>query len=106
MDPDKFADLSLLGGARRVAREEGSRTALPMWIEFMREALAGAPDHVLAKPPGLVTVRISPETGTLASSGELGAIFETFRVGHVPELAQDAAESPYEQPEEEEEILF
>ena len=88
------------------AREEGSRTALPMWIEFMREALAGIPDHILSKPPGLVTVRISPETGTLASSGEYGAIFETFRVGHVPEIAQDAAESPYEQPEEEEEILF
>jgi penicillin-binding protein 1A len=88
------------------AREEGSRTALPMWIDFMREAMAGVPDHVLPKPPGLVTARISPESGELARPGEYGAIFETFRVGHVPELAQDTTESPYERDEEEEEILF
>jgi penicillin-binding protein 1A len=88
------------------AREEGSRTALPMWIEFMREALAGVPDHALPKPPGLVTARISPESGELARPGENGAIFETFRVGHVPELAQGTTESPYEQEQEEEEILF
>jgi penicillin-binding protein 1A len=88
------------------AREEGSRTALPMWIAFMREALDGAPDRTLPKPPGLVTARISPESGELARPGEYGAIFETFRVGHVPELAQDTTESPYEQDKEEEEILF
>jgi penicillin-binding protein 1A len=88
------------------AREEGSRTALPMWIGFMREAMDGVPDHTLPKPPGLVTARISPESGELARPGEYGAIFETFRVGHVPELAQDTTESPYEQDEEEEEILF
>jgi penicillin-binding protein 1A len=88
------------------AREEGSRTALPMWIEFMREALDGVPDHVLPKPPGLVTARISPESGELARPGESGAIFETFRVGHVPELAQDTTDFPYEQEQEEEEILF
>jgi penicillin-binding protein 1A len=77
-----------------------------MWIDFMREAMAGVPDHVLPKPPGLVTARISPESGELARPGEYGAIFETFRVGHVPELAQDTTESPYERDEEEEEILF
>lgn len=88
------------------AREEGSRTALPMWMEFMREALDGVPDHVPPKPPGLVTARISPESGELARPGESGAIFETFRVGHVPELAQDTTESPYEQDREQEEILF
>jgi penicillin-binding protein 1A len=88
------------------AREEGSRTALPMWIEFMRAALDGVPDHTLPKPPGLVTARISPESGELARPGEDGAIFETFRVGHVPELAQDTSESPYEQDQEEDEILF
>jgi penicillin-binding protein 1A len=88
------------------AREVGSRTALPMWIEFMREALAGVPDHVLPKPPGLVTARISPDSGELARPGENGAIFETFRVGHVPEFAQGATDSPYEQEQEEEEILF
>jgi penicillin-binding protein 1A len=88
------------------AREEGSRTALPMWIDFMRDALDGVPDHVLPQPPGLVTARISPESGELARPGQSGAIFETFRVGHVPELAQDTTESPYDQPREEEEILF
>ena len=35
------------------ADEEGSHTALPMWIYFMREALAGRPEHRLPMPDGV-----------------------------------------------------
>jgi len=48
--------------------EEGSRVSGPTWVFFMREALAGAPRHWVPVPDGIVTVRISPETGLLASS--------------------------------------
>ncbi len=87
------------------AREEGARTALPMWIAFMKEALAGMPNNQIPKPPGLVTVRISPETGLLARAGEGGAIFETFRVGHVPDPGEEQPEDPFA-PAEDEETLF
>ena len=64
--------------------ETGGRAALPMWIDFMRAALHGVPDHPFEQPPGLVTVRIDPKTGLLADSKDRKAIFETFFADHVP----------------------
>jgi penicillin-binding protein 1A len=65
-------------------REEGSRTALPLWIEFMRIALRGAPENQMPMPPGIVTVRIDSKTGCPARAGQSNAIFEMFREGNVP----------------------
>jgi len=67
------------------ARETGGRAALPMWIEFMRVGLQGLPEHSLEQPPGLVTVRIDPETGLLAGANNPEGIFETFRSESVPQ---------------------
>lgn len=64
--------------------EEGSRTALPMWMYFMSEALKGLPEEKRAPPPGLVSMRISAETGFAARPGEPNAMFETFMAGHLP----------------------
>jgi len=64
--------------------EEGSRTALPLWIEFMRIALRGVPEHQMPMPDGIVTVRIDSTTGCPARAGQSNAIFEMFRDGHVP----------------------
>lgn len=66
------------------ARETGGRAALPMWIEFMRTGLQGLPEHALEQSPGLVTVRIDPETGLLAGANNPVGIFETFRSENVP----------------------
>jgi penicillin-binding protein 1A len=64
--------------------EEGSRTAVPIWVNFMREALRGQPDLPRPVPPGLVSARISPKTGTLAGSNDADAIYETFMEDHLP----------------------
>jgi penicillin-binding protein 1A len=64
--------------------EEGSRTALPMWIYFMAEALKGVPETRRAQPPGLVSMRISASTGMAARPGEPNAMFETFMAGQLP----------------------
>lgn len=64
--------------------EEGGRTALPMWVYFMAEALKGVPEQRRAAPPGLVSMRISADTGLAARPGEPNAIFETFMAGHLP----------------------
>ena len=46
--------------------EEGARTAVPIWVHFMREALRGVPQRSRPMPSGLVQVRISASTGALA----------------------------------------
>jgi penicillin-binding protein 1A len=43
------------------------------------------PEKPLKRPPGLVTVRIDPDTGLLANAGNPDAIFETFREDQVPQ---------------------
>lgn len=64
--------------------EEGGKTALPIWVHFMREALKGVPQKRRVMPDGLITLRISPETGMLASAENPDAIVETFMSDHLP----------------------
>jgi len=68
-------------------REEGSRTALPIWIEYIRRALKGAPINQMEMPEGIVTVRISKTTGCPAGAGHPveDVMFEHFREEYVPE---------------------
>ncbi len=79
--------------------EEGARTALPMWIYFMRAALAHKPQHQLPMPDGVVTARIA--TGAPEFSGEAPAEFEYFLADHLPAgVAGEGATPPqrYEEP--------
>ena len=69
-------------------REEGSRTALPIWIEFVRIALENMPEHQMVKPDGIVSVRIDKATGCPARFGQADTTFEVFRVGNVPDCEQ------------------
>lgn len=69
-------------------REEGGRTALPMWMYFMADALHGVPETPLPRPAGIVTARISADTGSLASAGEPGSMFELFRESDLESLEQ------------------
>ena len=66
-------------------REEGSRTALPVWIDFSRFAFEGVPEHTLPMPDGIVSVRIDRETGCPARAGQTNAVFEVFEEGRIPE---------------------
>jgi penicillin-binding protein 1A len=74
--------------------EEGARTALPIWIHYMREALRGVPEHRNEMPEGLVTLRITPDTGLLASGENPDAILETFMTDHLPAGGQFGDEGP------------
>jgi penicillin-binding protein 1A len=65
-------------------REEGSRTALPIWIHFMREALRGVPDKRRPMPEGLVQLRVSSRTGTLVGAENPDGFMETFMADHLP----------------------
>lgn len=64
--------------------ETGSKAALPMWVEFMREALKGMPETEMQRPDGLVNVRINADTGELANDGDQNVVFEMFRSEYAP----------------------
>ncbi len=65
--------------------EEGSRTALPIWVEFARIALRGVPENQMPMPEGIVSVLIDRETGCPARANQRNVVFEVFRDGRVPE---------------------
>lgn len=67
--------------------EYGGTAALPVWMDYMRVALAGKQPVYLPQPPGIVTVKIDPATGTRAQPGQPEAIFEIFREAHQPPAA-------------------
>lgn len=71
-------------------REYGGSAALPIWIEFMRKALADKPVRLPPQPDGVVTVRIDPETGHRAAPGDPDAIFEMFLAEDAPSAAPAA----------------
>ena len=79
---------------------QGGRTAIPMWIDFMREALAGTAERLPKRPPGIVETRINPTTGLIAGDGTLDSIFEKFDIDHLPEREQSSGfVAPYDSPE-------
>ncbi len=102
--------------------EEGSRTALPIWIDFARTAFKGLPENKMPMPEGIVTVRISRSTGCPADSTTdfSDVMFEVFREGRTPECESgdglpdifniddevEFAEDRGTPPQEEEETLF
>ncbi len=81
---------------RKLGRGEvGGRAALPAWIDYMREVLAGMPDRPPEMPEGMVVVRIDPKTGQRAPADAPDALFETFREGNEPaEVVTNGGLSP------------
>ena len=65
-------------------RETGGRAALPMWIDFMQDALEGRPENLQEQPQGLVTIRIDAETGKRADFDTASSLFEVFREENAP----------------------
>ncbi|MBI2383762.1 MAG: penicillin-binding protein 1A [Gammaproteobacteria bacterium] len=71
--------------------EVGGRAALPMWMDFMQAALKGVPEEWPERPPGLVSVRINPQTGKLASATAQDAMFEVVQAEHLPPADSEEA---------------
>jgi penicillin-binding protein 1A len=66
------------------SKETGSSAALPVWIDFMKVALAGTFEKQLPRPDGLVTLKINAETGQAATDADTNTVFEIFRKENVP----------------------
>lgn len=71
----------------RDLRLKASESAVPMWADFMKQALDFRPElggDSFAKPGGIVTVEIDPATGCLASPDSLSRRQEVFIAGTEP----------------------
>jgi penicillin-binding protein 1A len=64
--------------------ETGGKTALPIWIDFMRVALGkyGAPPFPV--PEGILNITVNRQTGRPLRAGEGEGFSETFAVGMDP----------------------
>ncbi len=65
-------------------RETGASVALPIWKEFVGEALEGLPPTPFRMPPGVVNVRIDADTGLLPGPASERVIVEAFLPGTEP----------------------
>lgn len=72
--------------------EQGGRTALPIWVDYMAVALDGVPESDPVIPVGIVQATIDPETGLRVRPGTPGAIQEWFPAGKLPELQEATGE--------------
>lgn len=62
---------------RKSLNEYGADAALPIWIDYMRVALANKPEHTLSQPPDVVKMRIG-------SNDEGYGFYELFDKAHLP----------------------
>ncbi|HIJ85912.1 MAG TPA: penicillin-binding protein, partial [Magnetococcales bacterium] len=72
-------DYSVLGHA-----ETGSMAALPIWIDFMREALKEQPMTDFTVPPGIQLEPVNAETGEFTQLDSKGMVMEAFKPGQSP----------------------
>jgi penicillin-binding protein 1A len=76
--------------------ETGSSVAVPVFYEFMQEALKGQPNIPFRIPPGIRLVRVDATTGKLAGARDKNAILEAFLPGTEPtgrEMVLDGSEA-------------
>ena len=69
-------------------KETGASIAVPIFKDFMAEALAGQPPTPFRVPPGLRLVKVDSETGRLADPADRHAIWEPFIPGTEPDGEQ------------------
>jgi len=63
--------------------EEGARTAVPIWVDYMKEALRGVPEKPRTIPDGIVEMKVNANTGG-TDNADLAPMFEYFRSDMLP----------------------
>tara|TARA_X000000950_G_scaffold286417_1_gene395236 strand:- start:2630 stop:5119 length:2490 start_codon:yes stop_codon:yes gene_type:complete len=64
----------------------GSNVPLPIWIDFMGDALQDYPEVELPLPPGIVSLKVDPRTGKATAPMDPNGIFEYFLAENAPEM--------------------
>ncbi|UYG04315.1 penicillin-binding protein 1A [Halomonas sp. LR3S48] len=77
--------------------EYGGNAALPVWIDFMGNALNGRPEASPEAPDQLVRMRIDEQTGRRLADNQPGGITEIFHPDHLPDMEPRRIEQEIEQ---------
>ncbi|MCE8022652.1 MULTISPECIES: penicillin-binding protein 1A [Halomonadaceae] len=77
--------------------EYGGNAALPIWIDFMGNALNGRPEARPEPPAGLITARVDAQTGRRLTDGQPGGITEIFHPDYLPDMEPRRVEQEIEQ---------
>lgn len=78
--------------------EQGASVAAPVFLDFMKGALADKPATPFRVPPGIRLVRVNAESGLPARPGERNVILEAFKPDTVPTDRNAAIEGYGESP--------
>jgi penicillin-binding protein 1B len=62
----------------------GAQAALPIWVDFMKQVLAGRPMQEFVPPPGVVEVSADPTSAEVAHAGCPTRVTEVFIEGTEP----------------------
>lgn len=73
--------------------EYAANLALPLWIDFMKIALANTSEQEMAQPTNVVAVQIDPKSGQLANN-QNNAIIEYFREQDIPTASEAVPTAP------------
>jgi penicillin-binding protein 1A len=71
--------------------ETGNAAALPIWVDYMKTAVAGSPAEDFEVPPGIVFANIDAETGKVGSARSKKVVREAFREGTEPTETNESA---------------
>ncbi len=77
--------------------ETGGAAACPVWVGFMKRALANKPVQVFPVPEGIVFAKVDAATGRLAGPATQNVLFECFKEGTLPTDASTLSDSRNEQ---------
>ncbi|TDQ35483.1 penicillin-binding protein 1A [Thiopseudomonas denitrificans] len=91
-------------------REYGATISLPIWVDYMGQALADSPASNQPEPRGLSVLRVDRESGRLASANSANSYFELFKQEDTPprmdefspvfDFGQDSGEAPAQTPQD------
>ena len=65
--------------------ESGAHAALPIWTDFMKEALNMLPVLTFSVPEGIQFVEVDRQTGALVDEPSKGTTTEVFADGTIPQ---------------------
>ncbi|WP_413559069.1 penicillin-binding protein 1A [Bdellovibrio sp. HCB209] len=72
--------------------EVGGRSALPIWVDYMKAAHEGLPQVTFPVPDGIVFANIDAETGKLANASTKNILRQAFAEGTEPTAASSKQE--------------
>ena len=75
-------------------RESGAHAALPIWTQFVAEALKSVPVQTFTIPEGIQFVEIDQKTGALVSEPTSTSTTEVFAKGTVPQRPARSTANP------------